>query len=222
MKLHYAVKANTDDLVVAEMIKLGSCFDCASASEIEQVLRLGGNPDDILFANSCKQVPHIALAREKGVKMMTFDSSEEVYNIHSVFPDAELILRIAVEETDAPCHMSLKFGAPEELWSSILDTCKQMKMKCIGVSFHVGSGGCNYKAYSDSIQNAKKVFKMALAKGMQAMNVLDIGGGFVMNAVNPYYNFDVIAPQITSYINEIFPRNEYKLQLLGEPGRFIS
>ena len=51
-------------------------------------------------------------------------------------------------------------------------------MKLRGVSFHVGSGGCSFAAYSDSIKNAKSIFEMAKAKGMPDMDVLDIGGGF--------------------------------------------
>jgi hypothetical protein len=43
---------------------------------------------------------------------MTFDSSEEVIRIRNIFPEAELILRIAVVETDAPNPMGKKFGAP--------------------------------------------------------------------------------------------------------------
>jgi diaminopimelate decarboxylase len=43
---------------------------------------------------------------------MTVDSSEEVIRIKNIYPEAELILRIAVLETDAPNPMGKKFGAP--------------------------------------------------------------------------------------------------------------
>lgn len=72
-------------------------------------------------------------------------------------PDAELILRIIVKETDAPCPID-KFGAPEDEWEKIINTCKNENMKLIGVSFHVGSGGCHFKAYKDSLENSKKIF----------------------------------------------------------------
>ena len=81
-------------------------------------------------------------------------------------------------ETDAPNPMGKKFGAPEQLWEGILETCKNIGMSLRGVSFHVGSGGCSFDAYSDSINNAKSIFEMAKAKDMPDMDVLDIGGGF--------------------------------------------
>jgi len=75
---------------------------------------------------------------------MTFDCEEEVQNIKNIYPEAELVLRIAVEETDAPCPMGKKFGAPREFWHSIMVKCKELDMKVRGVSFHVGSGGCSF------------------------------------------------------------------------------
>jgi ornithine decarboxylase len=103
-------------MIIKEMIDLGNSFDCASTWEIKRVLQMGGTPEKIIFANACKARPHILYAKQVGVKMMTFDSVEEANNIHAVYPEAELVLRIAVEETDAPCPMTSKFGAPEALW----------------------------------------------------------------------------------------------------------
>jgi len=54
---------------------------------------------------------------------MTFDCIEEAEKIGEVYPEAELVLRIAVEKTDAPCPMTNKFGAPKSSWNQILDTC---------------------------------------------------------------------------------------------------
>jgi diaminopimelate decarboxylase len=34
-------------------------------------------------------------------------------------------------------------------------------MKLRGVSFHVGSGGCSFQAYKDSIENTKSIFETA-------------------------------------------------------------
>jgi ornithine decarboxylase len=58
-------------------------------------------------------------------------------------------------------------------------------MKVRGVSFHVGSGGCSFKAFQVSFQNAKKVFEIAKKNNMEDMDILDIGGGFSMDAQNP-------------------------------------
>jgi len=58
--------------------------------------------------------------------------------------------------------MTKKFGAPSTQWNTILDTCQKLDLNLRGVSFHVGSGGCSVQAYKDSIQNAKRIFEMAI------------------------------------------------------------
>lgn len=78
---------------------------------------------------------------------MTFDSCEELLTIKEIYPEAELVLRISVTNTDAPCPMGKKFGAPKQLWREIIESCKYNDMRLRGVSFHVGSGGCSFNAY---------------------------------------------------------------------------
>ena len=74
VNLHYAVKTNSDERLLKQLVDLGQSFDCASAGEINKVIELGADPRDIIFANSCKQDEHIKVARERGVKLMTVDS----------------------------------------------------------------------------------------------------------------------------------------------------
>ena len=42
---------------------------------------------------------------------MTFDTSEELFKIQKHYPNAEVVLRIAVLKTTALWNLSLKFGA---------------------------------------------------------------------------------------------------------------
>lgn len=194
VKMYYAVKSNPDIQIVKELIGLGSHFDCASQQEIKQVLELGSSPDKIIYANPCKTEQQILNAKNKGVKLMTFDCNEELNRIHKVYPEAEVVLRIAVVHTDSAYPMGKKFGAPQYQWESILDCCKALNMKLRGVSFHVGSGGCSFYAYKEAIVNTKLVFEMADKKKMEPLTIVDIGGGFSMDSKNASFNFDKIAP----------------------------
>ena len=90
--------------------------------------------------------------------------------------------------------MSKKFGAPPEFWKNILLKCKELEMKTIGVSFHVGSGGCSITSYQESLKNARDIFMMAKDIGLGEMNLLDIGGGFSCSAEKPENDFEIIGP----------------------------
>src|ERR1700710_2792405 len=92
-----AVKCNPDPMVIKMLAALGTGFDCASKTEIEQVLALGVDPSCIIYANPCKQRSFIRYSQKHSVKKMTFDNAEELYKIKALFPDCELVLRILTD-----------------------------------------------------------------------------------------------------------------------------
>ena len=55
------------------------------------LLRLGANPDDIIYANPCKQLSHVVFSREQKVKKSVFDSKSELDKMKKVYPDGELV-----------------------------------------------------------------------------------------------------------------------------------
>lgn len=59
VKMYYAVKSNSNEQIVRELVRLGSSFDCASQEEIKLALEMGAKPDSIIFANPCKNEQHI-------------------------------------------------------------------------------------------------------------------------------------------------------------------
>ena len=196
VELFYAIKANSDPHIIKQLIDSGSSFDCASKNEIELVIRLGGQPEKIIFANAIKNTDHIKYAKKVGVSLMTIDSSEEVEKIHKIFPEAQLLLRIAVQETDAPNPFGKKFGAAEKMWKPIMETCKKLKISLRGVSFHVGSGGCSFDAYKKSLKETKVIFDVAKNMNLPDMDIIDIGGGFSKNSRDKQNNFEIVAPKV--------------------------
>ena len=66
VKPFYAVKCNPDPAVLDLMAKNDTGFDVASKKEIEQALKLGVDPSNLIFANPCKLSSHIKYAAAKG------------------------------------------------------------------------------------------------------------------------------------------------------------
>ena len=158
--------------------------------------------------------------------MMTLDCVEELHKIHKYFPDAEVIIRLAVDDSKSVCKFSSKFGCNLEDAKQIIDLAQSLKMNIIGVSFHVGSGCKSIKSYKTAIEMSSEVFKYGLEKS-QSMYLLDVGGGFpgteIDTNTNTNTNKDVSFEQIALSINESI--NKYfadiKLKVIAEPGRFI-
>lgn len=216
---YYAVKCNDHKPLIRILSTLGLNFDCASKGEIEAVLDLGIDASRIIYANPCKTAGYIRHARSRDVRAMTFDNEHELYKIHNLYPEAELILRIAVSDPTAVCPLNLKFGCePIEAAPALLKLASVIGANVVGVSFHVGSGCRDPSAFSLGIQHARRLFDLGSRLGFY-MQVLDLGGGF------PGYKtclaFETIADVINRALDEHFPADS-PVKVIAEPGRFYA
>jgi diaminopimelate decarboxylase len=178
IEIFYAVKCNSDPIIIKTLANLGVGFDVASKGEINIVKDMEISSDRIIYANPCKGPDHIKYARSQNVRMMTFDNENELLKISLNHPKAKLILRILVDDiTNSKMKFGCKFGCPLSDVSSVLGFGKFHKLDIIGVSFHVGSACLDPKSYSNSIKRAKEVFDIAKSFGYE-FTMLDIGGGF--------------------------------------------
>jgi len=214
---HYAVKCNPDLVFCETLHSLGAKFDCASQGEIVQMIKMGVAPEDIIFANPCKPKQHLLFAKKNGVKQMTFDNYQELLKIREVYPEAELFLRIVVDDYGALCQFSSKFGARLPDVPKLLQGAKEMGLNIVGVSFHVGSGQQTVEAFTDAIENAKKIFDMAESAGIK-LKCLDIGGGFPGDDEDETIKFEILARNISQKIEELFPN----VRVIAEPGRYFA
>jgi ornithine decarboxylase len=212
---HYAVKANPNPDILALMAKeFNINFDCASQSEIEAVLAAGVDPSRIIFANPCKSLAHSDFARRVGVLRTTFDSEAELYKIKTVYPKAHLLLRIWVDDKDAQCPLSNKYGAHLEECPELFDIAKELGLEIHGVSFHAGSGASS-SAYLSALKDARAAFQMGLAKGFP-MRILDIGGGFP-GTEEEHHSLDKISKLMAPHLKSDWSG----VELISEPGRFF-
>lgn len=215
----YAVKCNTDQVLLRTLAALGMGFDCASRNEIDIVMDMGVNAERIIYANPCKTRSFIAHAKERNVTKMTFDNSEELVKVAKLHPEAEMILRIAVSDPTATCPLNLKFGAdPVKVAPQLLAEAKQLHVNVIGISFHVGSGCNDPSAFHEALSHVRKLFDIGVSLGL-TMKLVDIGGGY---PGAPYHiSFENIAAVIRSSIDEFFPQ-EMRVRFVAEPGRFFA
>eukprot|EP00049_Salpingoeca_infusionum_P017462 m.353056 g.353056 ORF g.353056 m.353056 type:complete len:500 (+) comp16675_c0_seq1:342-1841(+) len=221
----YAVKCNPDPMIVNTLASLGASFDCASRTEIEAVLNIGVDASRIIYANPCKPTSHIRFAKSVGVKMMTFDSEEELVKIQAVYPTSELVLRILADDSKSTSRLGLKFGAAlGKQTTRLLHAAQRLNLSVVGVSFHVGSGCSEAAVYDDAIAKARTLFDEASALGM-TMTLLDIGGGFPGEDVAgeaAKVTFPGIAAVVRNAISTYFEADYPDLRVIAEPGRFYA
>ena len=166
------MKCNPDPHILSLLLDEGCGFDCASKAEIQMLLDLNCAPERLIYANPCKQASHLRFAAEHNVRLMTFDNKEELFKIKQHHPNAQLVLRIITDDSNALCKLSLKFGACLKTVPELLAVVRELNLDLVGVSFHVGSGCFAVSAFEDAVLRARKVFDIAQDFGFQ-MNLLD-------------------------------------------------
>jgi ornithine decarboxylase len=209
VKPYYAIKCNPDPVIINLLNDLGCNFDCASKNEIEII----SDKSKIIFANPCKIPEHLIYAKENNVNLLTFDCEEELYKIKQYHPLANLILRLAVDDSQSICKFNKKFGCNLNDIEYLLNIGLSLNLNIIGFSFHVGSNCKSPKVYYDALDICKKAYDIAKELNIN-INIIDIGGGFSYN--NEFINY---VNYINLGINNFF--NNINIQFIAEPGRYF-
>ena len=217
----FAVKSNPDNIIINMLAKMGCNFDCASKSELENALSIVNNPDRIIFANPCKISSHLIFARENNIGKMTFDSIEELEKIYNIYPGAQIILRICVDDTNSKCKFNSKFGCPLCNIPKIFERIKSLQMNLVGFSFHVGSGCSDPVSYYNAIKDCAMSYKLSKDYGFN-ISIIDIGGGFP--GVDKNIKFADICDNINKAIVDFFSyeTNNNIIKFIAEPGRYFT
>ncbi|KAF9395826.1 hypothetical protein CPC16_006699 [Podila verticillata] len=213
----FAMKCNPDPMVMRLLASLGTGFDCASKNEIQSVLDMGIDPSRIIYANPCKQNAFVSYARRNNVDMMTFDNAEELHKIQRFHPDAHCVLRILTDDSKSLCKLGLKFGAPLDTVPHLLATARELGLNVIGVSFHVGSGCFDAKAFGEAVLRARRVFDLAKKDYGYQFRFLDVGGGFPSAHVTEGITFEKVAAILGTTVDALFGP---EVRVIAEPGRY--
>ena len=226
VQAYYAVKVNSDPVVVETFYKLGGSFDVASMQEFHTVYRfIEDLPpqerqdfiwDKIIYANPIKPIETLQeLDRYK--PLVTFDNEEEVKKIAKHAPNAGLALRLRVPNTGSIVELSSKFGALPGEAVQLIACAHDHGLTVEGVSFHVGSQCTNPENYIQAIHLSAGIFAEAKSRGFD-LQLLDIGGGFPAAYDASVPRFATLAKKLNYELDRLFPKS---IEILAEPGRFL-
>ena len=176
-RVFYAVKANPDPAVLNLLAQLGSCFDCASVAEVEQVLATGATADRISFGNTIKKERDIARAFQLGIRMFAVDCEAEVEKIARVAPGSKVFCRMLCDGEGAEWPLSRKFGCVAAMAPRVLEHAHRLGLVAHGLSFHVGSQQNNPGMWDGALAAASAIFRDLADRGIN-LAMVNLGGGF--------------------------------------------
>jgi ornithine decarboxylase len=217
-QIYYAVKANPMDEVIMMLHALGSNFDIASRYELDQMKRLGIGPERLGYGNTIKKASDIRYFSDYGVRLFATDSEYDLKNIAENAPGARVFFRILTEGTGADWPLSRKFGAHSDLLYNLILKAAELDLEPWGISFHVGSQQRDIGQWDDAIARCKYLFDAVAEEGIE-LKMINIGGGFPANYVDPTFSVQEYTDEILRFIQEDF--GDHMPQLIMEPGRSL-
>ncbi len=219
-EVYYAVKANPAAPVLATLTRLGSCFDAASAREVDLCLAAGAPAESISYGNTIKKQRDIAHAFERGVRLFAFDSAGELDKLAAAAPGARVYCRILTSSIGADWPLSRKFGCELDMARDLMVRAADRGLEPHGISFHVGSQQTNPEQWQVAIGRAAMVFSDLREAGIE-VRMLNLGGGFPAryrgDSLPGLDRFaDAIMTAMTRHFGNALP------DMIIEPGRSIA
>lgn len=90
---------------------------------------------------------HIKFADDHRVGVTVVDGTDELDKLAQAGSGMAVLIRITTDDKDSVCQFSKKFGCKPENAPKLLEHAKKLGIPVSGVSFHVGSGCGDAKAY---------------------------------------------------------------------------
>ncbi|MFM8250023.1 MAG: type III PLP-dependent enzyme [Planctomycetota bacterium] len=227
VQAYYAVKANSDPLIVKTLFEEGASFDVASMPEFmlvhDNIKKFSAKKrqdfiwDKVIYANPIKP-PKTLEELNQYRPLVTYDNFEEVKKIKKYAPQAGVVLRVKVPNTGSVVELSSKFGASSGDALRLIEAAFDAGLTVEGLSFHVGSQCANPTNYVQALQLMSSIFQEAWQRGYPQVKILDIGGGFPVPYDDQVPPFKTLAKVLNSEFDRLFPK---EMEIVAEPGRFL-
>jgi diaminopimelate decarboxylase len=224
----YAMKANSNQAVIATLGKLGAGADVVSGGELARALAAGVAPEKIMFSGVGKTAPELAAAVDAGILCVNVESEPELELLSAIAAGkgrrAAISLRVN-PDIDAKTHAKIATGKSENKFGIPISSAREVYayaaklpgVKVRGVDMHIGSQITDLQPFDDAFVLLSEFVRMLRAEGHDIAHV-DLGGGLGV----PYRHDNDPPPEPDAYA-EVVKRATRALgcTLIFEPGRVL-
>ncbi|MFZ1815069.1 MAG: diaminopimelate decarboxylase [Rhizobiaceae bacterium] len=225
----YAMKANSNQAVLATLARLGCGADVVSGGELTRALRAGIPPEKIMFSGVGKTSDELDMALEVGILCFNVESIPEL-NLLSARAvakgrTAHVSFRIN-PDVDAGTHAKIstgkkedKFGIPWMEAAAVYDLAATLPgIKVTGIDMHIGSQITDLGPFDRAFSRLEELIRALRGHGHKIEHV-DLGGGLGI----PYRRDNIPPPDPGAYADVVKKHvRALGCRIIFEPGRLIA
>jgi diaminopimelate decarboxylase len=225
----FALKANSNQAVIATLARLGAGADIVSGGELMRALSAGVPANRIVFSGVGKTREEMAAALRAGIYCFNVESEPELAALSEVAASLGASAPVSVRinpDVDAKTHAKIatgksenKFGVPLSRAREIYkEAAKLPGIQITGVDMHIGSQITELAPFENAVTLIVELARDLMRDGHKLAHI-DFGGGLGI----PYHPENQPPPLPKAYA-EMVKRltKDLKLKLVFEVGRLIA
>jgi diaminopimelate decarboxylase len=224
----YAMKANSNQAVIATLARLGAGADVVSGGELLRARAAGIAPDKIMFSGVGKTAHELSLAVEQRILCVNVESEAELDLLAEIAAGKGRVADISIRvnpDVDPRTHAKIatgkaenKFGIPISRARKVYARAARLEgVRVIGVDMHIGSQIVELDPFNDAFALLADFVRQLRADG-HTIGHVDLGGGLGI----PYREDNEPPPDPSAYAAVVKrATRDLDCQLIFEPGRLI-
>src|SRR6185295_215081 len=224
----YAIKANSNQAVIATLARLGAGMDVVSEGELRRARAAGVAADKIIFAGVGKTRKEMAYALGEGILSFNVESEPELEALSEVAASLGRTARIAVRvnpDVDAKTHAKISTGKAENKFGVPFEDAPRLYARAAllpgievdGIHMHIGSQITDLAPFRNAFTLMRELATSLRAAG-HPIRHLDLGGGLGV----PYRGGNDVPPSPLEYAQVVRDTvGSLGLAVKLEPGRMI-
>jgi diaminopimelate decarboxylase len=224
----YAMKANSNQAVIATLAELGAGADVVSEGELMRA-RLAGVPaDKIMFSGVGKTARELSLAVDEGILCINVESEPELDLLSAIASAKGRAVNISVRvnpDVDAKTHHKIATGKAENKFGIPISRAREVYARAAnlpgiqvtGVDMHIGSQITDLDPFDNAFTLLAEFVRTLRGDGHTISHV-DLGGGLGI----PYLDDNEPPPHPDAYAKMVKrATRDLGCRLIFEPGRLI-
>ena len=224
----YAMKANSNQAVIATLARLGAGADVVSEGEMRRALAAGVPADKILFSGVGKTAREMDFALAAGILCFNVESEPELELLSRRAVAAGKVAPVSIRinpDVDAKTHKKIstgnaenKFGVPRQRARAVYARAAELPgIRVTGIDMHIGSQITDLQPFDDAFSILAGLVATLRADG-HTIDHIDFGGGLGV----PYRVDNDPPPHPDAYADIIRRRaGHLGVKVMFEPGRLI-
>ncbi|MCJ2014788.1 diaminopimelate decarboxylase [Methylobacterium sp. J-076] len=183
----FAMKANSNQAVLATLGRLGAGMDIVSGGELARALSAGIAPERIVFSGVGKTREEMAAALRAGILCFNVESEPELAQLSEVASGMGVRAPVSVRvnpDVDALTHAKISTGTYENKFGIPITRAREVYARAAalpglavhGIDMHIGSQITDLAPFSDAAARLCGLARELMADG-HALRHIDFGGG---------------------------------------------